>query len=447
MAKKKKQIKKYLFEQVLAFLQHNSEKTFNYKQIGAAMELNTDGERLELIEVLEALKQQGFVKETEVGKFQSKSTKQFVSGTIDFTQQGTAFVIIGDGQDDVFIPFKKTKDALNGDLVKITVDSRRSGRRKEGEVTEVIKRAKTDFVGTVKIMPKFAFVIPDNGKIHVDFFVRKEDIMDAEDGQKVLVRFKEWRAGDQNPTGEIVSVFGNPGEHKTEMHAIMAEYGLPEEFPAEKVSLSTIVDIIVGSIVKRLVNGRSYGVAVLAEGLADVLDHDSIPELQQAERDPHGNIRFAEVDFGALVKRAVRARLSELNVNDLLVVDKNVGYELRCHNPNSFDREYTRLLGYGAVDFLLSGGSEAMITRQEDMLIPIPFSEFIDPQTGRAQVRLVDVNTVQYSVARKYQIRLTEKNLNDGAFLARFSQLTKKEERVLMEQFAPVAKHWGAHKR
>lgn len=233
MAKKKKQIKKYLFEEVLAFLQHNSEKTFNYKQIGAAMELNTDGERLELIEVLEALKQQGFVKETEVGKFQIKSSKQFVSGTIDFTQQGTAFVIIGEGQDDVFIPFKKTKDALNGDLVKITVDSRRSGRRKEGEVTEVIKRAKTDFVGTVKIMPKFAFVIPDNGKIHVDFFVRREDVMDAEDGQKVLVRFKEWRSGDQNPTGEIVNVFGNPGEHKTEMHAIMAEYGLPEEFPVE----------------------------------------------------------------------------------------------------------------------------------------------------------------------------------------------------------------------
>lgn len=233
MAKKKKQIKKYLFEEVLAFLQHNSEKAFNYKQIGAAMELNTDGERLELMEVLEALKHQGFVKEAEVGKFQVKSTKQFISGTIDFTQQGTAFVVIGEGQDDVFIPFKKTKDALNGDLVKITVDTRRSGRRKEGEVVEVLKRAKTDFVGTVKIMPKFAFVIPDASKIHVDFFVRKEDILDAEDGQKVLVRFKEWRSGDQNPTGEIVNVFGNPGEHKTEMHAIMAEYGLPEEFPDE----------------------------------------------------------------------------------------------------------------------------------------------------------------------------------------------------------------------
>lgn len=132
MAKKKKQIKKYLFEEVLAFLQHNSEKTFNYKQIGAAMELNTDGERLELIEVLEALKQQGFVKETEVGKFQIKSSKQFVSGTIDFTQQGTAFVIIGEGEDDVFIPFKKNKRCFkwrfsedNGRLTQVGPTKRR----------------------------------------------------------------------------------------------------------------------------------------------------------------------------------------------------------------------------------------------------------------------------------------------------------------------------------
>ena len=223
---------------------------------------------------------------------------------------------------------------------------------------------------------------------------------------------------------------------------------IPEEFPGDqKTSLRTIVDIIVGSIVKRLVHGRSYGVAVLAEGLADVLDHDSVPELQYAERDPHGNIRFAEVDFGALVKRAVRSRLSELGINDLLVVDKNVGYELRCHEPNSFDREYTRLLGYGAVDFLLGGGSEAMITTEGDTLLPIPFSEFIDATTGRAQVRLVDVNTVQYAVGRKYQIRLTEKNLADPVFLAKFCQITSQDEDTIRSQFTPIAKNWGAHKR
>lgn len=231
MSKKKKQPKRYLFEEILAFLQHNSGKQFNYKQIGAAMELNTEGERLELMEALAALVSKGLIKEAGTGKFEFKETKTHLTGTIDFTQQGTAFVTVMGEPDDIFIPFKKTKDALQGDLVRINILGRRTGKRKEGEVAEVIKRTKTDFVGTVKILPKFSFVVPDGNKIHVDFFVRNEDIGDAEDGQKVLVRYKEWRQGDQNPTGEIISVFGNPGEHRTEMNAIMAEYGLPEHFP------------------------------------------------------------------------------------------------------------------------------------------------------------------------------------------------------------------------
>lgn len=233
MSRKKKQPKRYLFEEVLAFLQHNSEKTFNYKQIGAAMELNSEAERLELIETLHALQGRGFIKETEPGKFKTKENKEYVTGIIDFTQQGTAFVITNENDNDIFIPAKKSKDALNGDLVKIYVYPKRSGKRKEGEVVEVLKRSKTEFVGTIKILPRFAFVVPDRNKIHVDFFVRPENVHGAEDGQKVLVRFKEWRSGDQNPTGDIISVFGNPGEHKTEMNAIMAEYGLPEHFPDE----------------------------------------------------------------------------------------------------------------------------------------------------------------------------------------------------------------------
>ena len=209
--KKKKQPKRYLFEEILAFLQHNSGKTFNYKQIGAAMELNTEGERLELMESLHALTGKGLIKEVETGKFEFKETKTYLTGTIDFTQQGTAFVTVIDQEDDIFIPFKRTGSALQGDLVKINLLGRSSGKRKEGEVVEVLKRTRTEFVGTVKILPKFAFVVPDSNKIHVDFFVPKDKIDDAEDGQKVLVRYKEWRTGYQNPTGEIVSVFGNPG--------------------------------------------------------------------------------------------------------------------------------------------------------------------------------------------------------------------------------------------
>jgi len=226
-----KKPKKFLFEEVLAFLQHNDAKNFNYKQLGAAMELNNESERFMLIETLDALKQSGFVVETEKGRYQAKQTKRYVTGTIDFTSQATAFVVFSETEEDIFIPARKTKDALQGDLVKVSLIARKSGRRKEGEVVEVLKRARTEFVGTIRVNPKFSFVIPDNTKIHVDFFVRNSDLMGAKDGQKVQVKLKEWKAGDQNPIGAISGVLGFPGEHKTEMNAIMAEYGLPEKFP------------------------------------------------------------------------------------------------------------------------------------------------------------------------------------------------------------------------
>lgn len=233
MSKNKKPKQKFLFEEVLAFLQHNSEKSFNYKQIGAAMEINSDSERAQLIETLQSLKQNGFVIEKELGKFTIKQTRNYLTGTIDFTSQATAFVVIGNDQDDVFIPFKKTKDALQGDLVKIVLNSNHRGKRKEGEVVEVLQRARTQFVGTLKLSQKFAFVIPDNHKIHVDFFVNLTRIKSAKEGQKVQVKLLEWKQGDQNPTGEVIDVFGFPGEHNTEIHAIMAEYGLPESFSDE----------------------------------------------------------------------------------------------------------------------------------------------------------------------------------------------------------------------
>ena len=228
---KNKKAKRYLFEEVLDFLKHNGSKTFNYKQLGAAMEINTDGERLQLIETLENLKLQGFVIENEIGKYQIKETKQYLTGTIDFTSQGTAFLIFSDTEEDIYIPARKSKDALQGDLVKVYLYPKRSGKRKEGEVVEVITRAKSQFVGTIKINPKFSFVITDNHKIHVDFFIRNSDTNGAEDGQKVLIEFKEWKQGDQNPTAKVIEIFGFPGLHKTEMNAIMAEYGLPEHFP------------------------------------------------------------------------------------------------------------------------------------------------------------------------------------------------------------------------
>jgi 6-phosphofructokinase 1 len=215
---------------------------------------------------------------------------------------------------------------------------------------------------------------------------------------------------------------------------------IPEEFAEKPVKLNQIRDIIVGSILKRLANGKPHGTCVLAEGLAEILDLDSLPELADAERDPHGNIRYAELDFSGMIKRAVRDRLHELGVDDVLTVDKNVGYELRCHAPNSFDRAYTRQLGYGAIDFLLNGGSEAMIIRQGDSIKAMSFSEFIDPETGRANIRLVDTESSDYKIARRYQVRLKKSDLDNPDFCQRLSSVISGTElSQFVEEFTAFA--------
>ena len=209
---------------------------------------------------------------------------------------------------------------------------------------------------------------------------------------------------------------------------------IPEELGEEKVSINKLIDTIVGSILKRMVSGQNHGLVVLAEGLAACLDLSSVPELQDAERDPHGNIRFAEVDFGAMVKRRVRSRLAELGVK-LIVVEKNVGYELRCRRPNTFDREYTRELGYGIVDFLASGNSGAMITRQGGALVPMDFDEFVDAESGRSGIRTVDTSSITYSVAQKYMIKLTSADLANDMLCEQMAACTNKSAAELREMF------------
>ena len=218
---------------------------------------------------------------------------------------------------------------------------------------------------------------------------------------------------------------------------------IPEELDDGHVPLSTLVNIIVGSMLRRLESGRPYGVAVLAEGLVEKLDPESIPELATAERDPHGHIRLAEVEFGVIIKNAVRRRLKEIGVSGLPIVEKNVGYELRCCPPIPFDKEYTRQLGYGVVDFLLGGGSGAMVTRQGDELVPLPFTEMMDYETGHSKVRMVDTSSSLYRIARKYMIRLGINHLEDQSQLERLASYTSLAPEELRSQFEEVAKRYG----
>jgi 6-phosphofructokinase len=195
---------------------------------------------------------------------------------------------------------------------------------------------------------------------------------------------------------------------------------IPEEFPKNKPTLRILVDILAGAIIKRLAEGRRYGVAMMAEGLAEWLPEEDIKRLGNLEYDEHGHMRISELNLGDSLKRAVYARLAGLGVPKVNVVDKDIGYELRCADPVPYDMEYTRDLGYCAAKYLFSGGQSAMVSLQAGNFVPIPFAQLLDPQTGRTRVRMVDIKSTRYAIARRYMIRLRRDDFEEPALLAMF---------------------------
>jgi len=193
-----------------------------------------------------------------------------------------------------------------------------------------------------------------------------------------------------------------------------------EEFARETVPFSDICDIVEGSIIKRRAMNQPYGVAILAEGLIEKLDPQELSGLQDAERDEHGHIRFAEIDLGRMVKAEVQSRFLARGIR-LTITNKNIGYELRCADPIPYDAAYCRDLGYSAIRYLLAGGSGAMVSIQGGRLVPLAFSDIREPETGKTRVRLVDPASEGYRVAREYMIRLTAQDFQNAVWLEKLA--------------------------
>jgi 6-phosphofructokinase 1 len=209
---------------------------------------------------------------------------------------------------------------------------------------------------------------------------------------------------------------------------------VPEEFGGELIRFRAIVDTLVGAVIKRLSYGRRDGVAVVAEGVVLGLDPADMAKLSDVERDAHGNLRIAEVDIGEILKRAVQERLKEFGIKTT-VVAKNIGYELRCADPIPSDMEYTRDLGYCAAKYLLGGGDGVMISIQGGQFVPVPFTQLLDGATGRARVRLVDIRSTRYAIARRYMIRLRRDDFEDPHELAKFAATAGLSLQEFRQQF------------
>jgi ribonuclease R len=249
MTKKKKRKPSHnkisnLTNTILSILKKERNKTFNYKQIAAILGVNDASSRNQIIKKLQQLKAKQEIEEVDRGKFKAIVNTEYHTGRVDMASRGSGYVISDDFEDDVYIASNNMNKALHGDEVEFYAYKRRKKGKLEGEITSIIKRAKSEYVGVIQIHDKknFAFVIPDGNKMYTDIFVPINKINKAEDGDKVLVSLEDWPEKADSPHGRVLKVLGKPGEHNTEIHAILAEYGLPLEFPHDVEEFANKID-------------------------------------------------------------------------------------------------------------------------------------------------------------------------------------------------------------
>ncbi|MBU2938012.1 ribonuclease R [Lacinutrix sp. C3R15] len=229
---------------ILSILKKDRTKSFNYKQIAAKLGVNDASSRNQIIKKLQKLKADGDIEEIERGKFKAIVNTEYYTGKLDLTSKGSGYVIVEGFEDDIFIASNNINKALHGDEVELYIYNRRKRGRLEGEITNIIKRAKSEYVGIIQIHEKknFAFFVADSNKMYKDIFIPINKINKAKDGDKVLVSLEDWPEKADSPYGRVIKVLGKPGEHNTEIHAILADYGLPYEFPHEVEAFANKID-------------------------------------------------------------------------------------------------------------------------------------------------------------------------------------------------------------
>ncbi|WP_299287402.1 ribonuclease R [uncultured Mucilaginibacter sp.] len=227
-------VKQVLSQLVLQVFENNGNQSYNYKQVSAKLNITDPESRETILEILQEEAKKQVLKEVSRGNFQLVELKTFVEGRVDLTADGSAFIVTDDeAETDIFVAPRKLRNALHGDRVKIYVYGKSKGKHKEGEVIEIIQRAKMEFSGIVKLSERFAFFIPDDRKMLHDIFIPISELNGAKNGIKAIAEITDWPPEAKNPIGRIKQILGKQGENNTEMNAILAEYGFPLSFPAE----------------------------------------------------------------------------------------------------------------------------------------------------------------------------------------------------------------------
>jgi ribonuclease R len=313
----------YATEQILSILSHSPGQDFNYKQISKRLNINDPSERQMISEILKTLAGKGTVEEINQGKYRVKASRGYVIGTVDMTRMGYGFITSDEIKEDIFVSARNLRTALHGDKVKVWLYARRKGARPEGEVVEIIERWRSSFVGTIEVMPSFAFLIPDNKNMPFDLFIPLSKLNGAKQGQKAVARVIDWDPKSKNPVAEIINVLGEPGLHETEMHAILAEFELPYHFTDEVVNdAEKIPAEITGNDISSRRDFRSLPTFTIDP--ADARDFDDALSLSQLD---NGNwevgVHIADVTYyvkpGSLTEEEAQQRATSVYLVDRVV--------------------------------------------------------------------------------------------------------------------------------
>lgn len=315
--------KESLTAQILSALNKSPEQGFNYKQIAKRLNVtDTPGKQM-VSDILRDLTKKGEVQEIYHGKYKIKVSRGYITGTVDMTRSGYGFVLTDDLEEDVFVSARNLKTALHGDKVKVWLYAKKKGARPEGEVVEIIERWRTSFVGTVEIMPNFAFLIPDNKNMPFDLFIPTSKLNGAKQGQKAVAKVVDWDPKSKNPVAEIINVLGFPGLNETEIHAILAEYELPYAFTKE---VEEDADKISATISEKDIKERRDFRKTLTFTIdpEDAKDFDDALSLKQLD---NGNwevgVHIADVTHyvtpGSLIEEEAKQRATSVYLVDRVV--------------------------------------------------------------------------------------------------------------------------------
>lgn len=304
-------------------LSNNPQQSFNYKQIAKRLNINDPSEKKAITDVLRDLTKKGIIKEAYQGKYMIKESRDYITGTVDLTRMGYGFISTTDLEDDVFVSAKNLHTALHGDTVKVLLFAKRKGARPEGEVVEIIERWRTSFVGTIELMPDFAFLIPDNKNMPFDLFIPLSKLNGAKQGEKAVAKVVDWDPKSKNPIAEIINVLGVPGENETEMHAILAEFELPYHFTEE---VEADAEKIPATITPEDIKARRdmRGVPTFTIDPEDAKDFDDALSLKQlANGNWEAGIHIADVTHyvkpGSVLEDEAKQRATSIYLVDRVV--------------------------------------------------------------------------------------------------------------------------------